>query len=137
MYISYLIFSFFQDDRQNDIFVFRGRTSVIPPKIYFPISLDCTAIRCYIIVAEYFHAAAPAKKGRYFCGFPENDPQIIQKSCHLERNEMESRDLRTFVSNQVKSVRRSLDSLRSLGMTACLQNHSQVPNLFIAFVPYQ
>ena len=37
--------------------------------------------------------------------------------CHLERNEVESRDPRTFGMFQVKSVRRSLDSLRSLGMT--------------------
>ena len=37
--------------------------------------------------------------------------------CHLKRNKVESRDLRTFGSFQVKSVRRSLDSLRSRGMT--------------------
>ena len=37
--------------------------------------------------------------------------------CHLERNEVESRDLRIIITHQVKSVRRSLDSLRSLGMT--------------------
>ena len=34
--------------------------------------------------------------------------------CHLERNEMESRDLRTFHAFLLKSVRRSLGSL---GMT--------------------
>ena len=39
-------------------------------------------------------------------------------SCHLERNEVESRDLRIFDTFQCKSVRRSLDSLCSLGMTS-------------------
>ena len=38
-------------------------------------------------------------------------------ACHLERNEMESRDLRTLATLQLKSVRRSLESLCSLGMT--------------------
>ena len=37
--------------------------------------------------------------------------------CHLERNKVESRDLPPFGMFQVKSVRRSLDSLCSLGMT--------------------
>ena len=40
------------------------------------------------------------------------------RTCHLERNEVESRDLRTNGTFLVKSVRRSLDSLRSLGMTS-------------------
>ena len=40
--------------------------------------------------------------------------------CHLERNEVESRDLRMTVTYQVESVRRSLDSLCSLGMTCLL-----------------
>ena len=38
-------------------------------------------------------------------------------ACHLERNEVESRDLRSFDTYLVKLVRRSLDSLCSLGMT--------------------
>ena len=42
---------------------------------------------------------------------------VIHRTCHLEGHEVESRDLRTFDAFQVKSVRRSLDSLRSLGMT--------------------
>ena len=39
------------------------------------------------------------------------------KICHPERNEVESRDLRTVDTCQLKSVRRSFDSLRSLRMT--------------------
>ena len=42
---------------------------------------------------------------------------VTHHTCHLERNEVESRDLRMIVTFQVESVRRSLDSLRSLGMT--------------------
>ena len=45
--------------------------------------------------------------------------------CHLERNEVESRDLRTFETFYVKSVRRSLDSLRSLGMTFSLRQQKE------------
>ena len=37
--------------------------------------------------------------------------------CHLERNEVDLRDLHTFGMFQVKSVHRSLDSLCSIGMT--------------------
>ena len=47
--------------------------------------------------------------------------------CHLERNEVESRDLRIIVTFQVKSVRRSLDSLRSLGMTAPARHFGKPP----------
>ena len=37
--------------------------------------------------------------------------------CHSERNEMKSRNLRTDLNNYVSLMRRSLDSLCSLGMT--------------------
>ena len=40
------------------------------------------------------------------------------KVCYPERNEMESRGLRTFDMYKVKLVRRPFDSLRSLRMTA-------------------
>ena len=40
------------------------------------------------------------------------------RTCHLEQNEVESRDLRTSGIFRLKSVRRSLDSLCSLGMTS-------------------
>ena len=41
----------------------------------------------------------------------------ISPTCHLERNEVKSRDLRTNSNYAVSTVRRFLDSLRSLGMT--------------------
>ena len=45
--------------------------------------------------------------------------------CHLERNEVKSRDLHTLTTFQVNAVRRSLDSRGSLGMTAL--DHSCSP----------
>ena len=42
---------------------------------------------------------------------------------------MESRDLRTFVTFQVNQVRRSLDSLRSLGMTSFVSVYSKLQNI--------
>ena len=50
---------------------------------------------------------------------------VSHHTCHLERNEVESRDLRMIVTFQVESVRRSLDSLRSLGMTSFADRKSQ------------
>ena len=47
--------------------------------------------------------------------------RILQKICHPERNEMESRDLRIVMTYNVKLVRRSFDSLRSLRMTKLLR----------------
>ena len=42
---------------------------------------------------------------------------MVKGKCHPERNEVESRDLRTMMTFVVKSVRRSFDSLCSLRMT--------------------
>ena len=53
------------------------------------------------------------------------DERTAYSLCHLERNEVESRDLRTSVRYQVELVRRSLDSLRSLGMTNKKERHSR------------
>ena len=42
---------------------------------------------------------------------------MVKGKCHPERNEVESRDLRTVMIFAVKLVRRSFDSLCSLRMT--------------------
>ena len=53
----------------------------------------------------------------------------INRICHLERNEVESRDLRTFEPVQSELVRRSLDSLRSLGMTSFVGKCDKLQNV--------
>ena len=53
--------------------------------------------------------------------------------CHLKRNEVESRDLRTHEAYRLQSVRRSLDSLPSLGMT-CLEGSHFLQTLKYLYV---
>ena len=57
--------------------------------------------------------------------------------CHFERAAGESRNLRISLTFQVKSVRRSLDALRLLGMTALFVVLKLYNNLKSAFFDAQ
>ena len=52
---------------------------------------------------------------------------FVETICHPERNEMKSRDLRTFETIAVYGVRRSFDLLRSLRMTSLVAERRTTP----------